>query len=95
MVAITVATGPNIKSGELKPQYFPTLHLNRLCLCEVGRVLLGVVWRGDNTCGWLAVYQVDFKKGIKLFYIVVSPPLTLAATAFGWAKHRVFRLPES
>ena len=95
MVAITVATVPNSKSGELKPQYFPTLHLNRLCLCEVGRVLLGVVWRGDNTCGWLAVYQVDFKKGIKLFYIVVSPPLTLAATAFGWAKHRVFRLPES
>ena len=94
MVAITVATGPNSKSGELKPHYFPTLHLDRLCLREVGRVLLGVVWRGDNTCGWLAVYQVDFKKGIKLFCIV-SPPLTLAATAFGWTKHRVFWLPES
>ena len=77
MVAITVATVPNSKSGELKPQYFPTLHLNRLCLCDVVRVLLGVVWRGDNTCGWLAVYQVDFKKGTNCFTLSLhhSPSL--------------------
>ena len=43
---------------------------------------------------WVTVYQFDFKKRINFFYIV-SPPLTLAATAFCWAKHRVFWLPES
>ena len=94
MVACAVVTEPNCKSGELQPQYLPNLHLYRLCLRKVRRVVVGVVWRGDNTCGWLAVYQVDFKKGVKLFYIV-SPTLTLAATAFGWTKHRVFWLPES
>ena len=94
MVAITVATVLNSKSGELQPQYLTNLHLYRLCLLKVGRVEFGIVWRGDNTCGWLAVYRVDFKNWIKLFYIF-SPLLTLAATAFCWTKHRVFWLPES
>ena len=94
MVACAVVTEPNSKVGELKPQYLTNLYLYRLCLLKVGRVEFGIVWRGDNTCGWLAVYRVDFKNWIKLFYIF-SPLLTLAATAFCWAKHRVFWLPES
>ena len=52
MVACTVVTtDPNGKAGELQPQYLPTLHVNRICFLKVRRVVVGVVWRGDNTCG--------------------------------------------
>ena len=51
MVAVgTVGTVINVKTGEIKPQYFPALHLNRFCLCHVRRVELREVWRADNTC---------------------------------------------
>ena len=84
----------NGKMPELHPQYLSTLRSYGFCLLKLKRVVARVVWRGDNTCGWLAVYRVDFKNWIKLFYIF-SPLLTLAATAFCWAKHLVFWLPES
>ena len=51
MVACAVAAGPNIKLGKLQPQYLPNLNLYPLCPLNVSRVVVGVVWRGDNTCG--------------------------------------------
>ena len=51
MVACAVATGPDIKLGKLQPQYLPNLNLYPLCLLNVRRVVVGVVWRSDNTCG--------------------------------------------
>ena len=51
MVACAVVTDRNNKSCELQPQYLPNLHSYRHCLLKVGRVVVGVVWRGDDTCG--------------------------------------------
>ena len=52
----------NFKAGELQPQHFLIRDLYRLCPLKVGRIIFGVVWRGDNTCG-KAVFQVELKKG--------------------------------
>ena len=57
-----MSTRINLKECELQPQHFLIRDLYRLCPLKVGRIIFGVVWRGDNTCG-KAVFQVELKKG--------------------------------
>ena len=45
-----ITTSPNIKVGELQPQYLTTFHLNAFCLVNQVRIVVRVVWWGDNTC---------------------------------------------
>ena len=48
---IESTTRPNRKGGELQSQYRPTFDLYRLCLVMVVRIVVGVVWRGNDTYG--------------------------------------------
>ena len=48
---IKSTTRPNRKGGELQSQYRPTFDLYRLCLVMVVRIVVGVVWRGNDTYG--------------------------------------------
>ena len=73
-----IVTGNNSKAGELQSQHLPTRYLYRLCLLVVVRISLGVVCRGDNTCGKQSL-KLNSTEGT--FSTNVSRLLTLAATA--------------
>ena len=73
---ITV-TRINFKVGKLQPQHLPTLYLYPICPLEVVRIILGVVWRGDDTCGKQS-FKLNSTK--RTFFTFVSKSLTLAAT---------------
>lgn len=74
---ITV-TRINLKEGKLQPQHLPTLYLYPICPLEVVRIITGVVWRGDDTCGKQS-FKLNSAEGT--FSTIVSRLLTLAATA--------------
>ena len=48
---VNISADSNSEFGELQPQYLPTLYSYRLRLVEVERVVAGIVWRSENTCG--------------------------------------------
>ena len=48
---VNISADSNSECGELQPQYLPALYLYSLRLVVVERVVAGVVWRRDNTCG--------------------------------------------
>ena len=81
--SIATVTGINLKAGELQPQHLPTLYLYPICPLEVVRIITGVVWRGDDTCGKKS-FKLNWTKTTFLTFVTKS--LTLAATAICRAK---------
>ena len=70
-------TSMNSKVGKLQPQHLPTLYSYRICPLKVVRIMTGVVWRGDDTCGKQS-FKLNSTK--KTLFTLVSKSLTLAAT---------------
>ena len=73
-----IVTSINLKAGKLQPQHLPTLYLYPICPLEVVRIITGVVWRGDDTCGKKS-FKLNWTK--RTFLTFVTKSLTLAATA--------------
>ena len=80
---ITLTT-PDIKVGKLQFQCFPAQYFYCFCLVDIVRIVVRIVWGGDNTCKKLEVNNI---------FITKPSPLTLAATSFCRTKW-VYRLPD-